>query len=119
MGFWSSFPRLRSCSKHFVYSTSRRSCSTEFGTPEAGVTSHVFPSNSSRLRNPIFLLLLGISARTVALQSQPSLAFCLCLYNDTKVSQPLEYEFVYSLIFYRFSVVTKQNICLVSLLLFL
>jgi hypothetical protein len=119
MGFWSSFPCLRSCSKRFVYSTSRRSRSTEFGTTEAGVTSHVFPSNSSKLRNPIFLSLLGILAGTVALQSKPSLAFCLCLYNDTKVSQSLESEFVYSLIFYRFSLVSKQKICLVSLLLFL
>jgi hypothetical protein len=118
MGFWSSLPRLRSCSRRFVYSTSRRSRSTEFGTTEAGVTSHVFPSNSSRLRNPIFLSLLGISAGTVALQSQPSLAFYSCLYNDTKVSQSLESEFVYSLIFYRFSLVTKQKIRLVSLLLF-
>ncbi|XP_062174841.1 uncharacterized protein LOC133880008 isoform X3 [Alnus glutinosa] len=86
MGFWSSLPRLRSCSRRFVYSTSRRSRSTEFGTTEAGVTSHVFPSNSSRLRNPIFLSLLGISAGTVALQSQPSLAFCSFLYNDTKTA---------------------------------
>jgi hypothetical protein len=69
--------------------------------------------------------LLGISSGALAPQSQPSTSFCHNNPNhedqyqlDTNVSQSLESEFVYSLIFYRFSLVSKQKIRLVSLLLF-
>jgi hypothetical protein len=68
---------------------------------------------------------LGISSGALAPQSQPSTSFCHNNPNredqyqlDTNVSQSLDSEFVSSLVFYRFSLVTKQKIRLVSLLLF-
>ncbi|XP_062165965.1 D-lactate dehydrogenase [cytochrome], mitochondrial isoform X2 [Alnus glutinosa] len=79
MAFSSWFSRLRSSSKGFVYSSIRSSRFQNLETPKARVTTHVFHSNSSRLRNPFLSLLpaaLAVSAGALALQSQSNPSFC-------------------------------------------